>query len=70
MRAMIWERSLQVGTPDTADLEGGVIFGSRDPSGIAGPTWNTARPVAFVAAMLRDAEQAAPFVAIPASARN
>lgn len=55
MRAMIWERSLQAGTPDTADLEGGVIFGSRDPSGIAGPTWNTARPVAFVAAMLRDA---------------
>ena len=56
MRAMLWERTIRAESGQ-ADLEGGIVFGTRDArdaSGIAGPTWSTARPVAFAAAMLRD----------------
>lgn len=53
MRSMLWERSMASGGPDR-DLEGGIVFGARDAQGVAGPTWNTSRPLAFAAAMLRD----------------
>lgn len=54
MRSMLWERSIAPGLGE-ADLEGGIVFGARDAQGISGPTWNTSRPLAFAAAMLRDA---------------
>lgn len=53
MRSMLWERSIAPGATER-DLEGGIVFGARDAQGVAGPTWNTARPLAFAAAMLRD----------------
>lgn len=53
MRSMLWERSVAPGLGE-ADLEGGIVFGARDAQGISGPTWNTSRPLAFAAAMLRD----------------
>jgi hypothetical protein len=53
MRAMLWQRAVTAGAGEP-EFVGGIVFGSRDAGAIPGPTWTTARPVAFAAAMLRD----------------
>lgn len=52
MRSMLWKHQLQdEDLPwDQKDLAGGIVFSTSSPV----PSWQAARPLAFVASMLRD----------------
>jgi hypothetical protein len=53
MRSQLWQHQLKAQdlSPDAPDLAGGIVFTtSRQPL----PTWQAARPLAFVATMLGD----------------
>ena len=58
MRAALWvhQCGVSTATPDTQDLLGGIAFtkGLAEGKAAALPTWQCARPLAFVATMLRD----------------
>lgn len=58
MRAQLWEHqfTLAKSTPDTQDMLGGITFTMKTVDGrpAAFPTWQCARPLTFVATMLRD----------------
>lgn len=52
-RDRVWEHQFRAAeNPDSADLAGGIVFTA---SGNPYPTWQTARPLCFLAAMLGDA---------------
>ena len=53
MRSMVWQHQLKAEdlAPDQQDLAGGIVFtASKQPL----PTWQAARPLAFIATMLGD----------------